>query len=132
LILGAAVGNALVVDPRECDTVENTGLLVVRKNRERADVVTTPHTTTNTETLPTETPLTETKTRTLMGQRYRKNKQFAVSKTHELIDNDVAVNGYAVKVLKTAGKKKDDLCDAFLLGYYYGIKTLGNLLSSIS
>jgi len=105
----AAVVNAkmdMTVTTITNQTVENTGLLI-------------PHTTTN-----TGTPLTETKTRTLMGQRYRKNKQFAVSKTHELIDNDVAVNGYAVEVLKTAGKKKDDLCDAFLLGYYYGIKHL--------
>ena len=64
-------------------------------------------------------------TRTLMGQRYRRNKQFAVTKTQELISvNELLVGstGYASGVLKASGKKKDDLCDAFLLGYYYGVK----------
>ena len=69
-----------------------------------------------------ERPAKPARSRTLMGQRYRKNKQFAVTKTQELLAVAVTHNAYAINVLKECGKKKDDLCDAFLLGYYYGIK----------
>ena len=64
----------------------------------------------------------EESSRKAMGQRYRKNKQFAVHKTHELLllTSDIR----ALKILDDAGKKKDDLCDAFLLGYYYAVKNL--------
>ncbi len=53
-----------------------------------------------------------------MRKRYKRNKSFAVEKSRELLENDES----ALAILASAGRKKDDLCDAFLLGYYYCLK----------
>ncbi len=53
-----------------------------------------------------------------MRKRYKRNKSFAIEKTLELLVDDEPALG----ILNAAGRKKDDLCDAFLLGYYFALK----------
>ena len=115
-----------LVDTSRCTIsfVSPASKLVEMRESDRKKTVVTTVVTTADEIHQTQ----DTVSRTLMGQRYRRNKQFAVAKTQELLCSAAVHNDYAVGVLKAAGKKKDDLCDAFLLGYYYGIKNLINHL----
>lgn len=51
------------------------------------------------------------------GQRYRANKKLVVSNTVAILKQLGDISSQAT--LLCAGSKKDDLCDAFLLGYFF-------------
>jgi hypothetical protein len=54
---------------------------------------------------------------------YGRNKKYAVAKTAELLARFLPANHGALKLFNsTSTKKKDDLADSFLLGYYFLLK----------
>ena len=64
--------------------------------------------------------------RKAMGAKYRKNKQFAVQRTQALVDRMPGENGHQARMtLAAATPKKDDLSDAFMLAYSFGLKQSG-------
>jgi len=54
--------------------------------------------------------------------KYVQNKKYAVRKTAALLDTEVVCADSAKQTFEAARGKKDDLADAFLLGYYYLLK----------
>lgn len=58
------------------------------------------------------------KLKDMVGPRtYRENKKFAIQKTDELLSTDLCLNSAKCREL-FVHKKRDDLADAFLQGYY--------------
>lgn len=56
------------------------------------------------------------------GKKYARNKKYAIRKTEELLSSCVQNSEVANTIFKYG--KRDDLADAFLLGYYYLLKQL--------
>lgn len=64
--------------------------------------------------------------RRAMGAKYRKNKQFAVKRCQELVDRMPGETGHQARLtLAGATPKQDDLSDAFMLAYSFGLKQSG-------
>lgn len=62
-------------------------------------------------------------TRKTISQQYTRNKKFAVTKTAELVQQLLPEDNPLRRMFEAASTaKKDDLADAFLLGYYYALK----------
>ena len=99
---GADAGASVVVDARVTeDSSSTTTLVLVRASRVGV--------------LAVEATATAVK-KPVSG--YARNKKYAVQKTVELLTRHLAVDHHARKLLEST-KKKDDLADSFLLGYYF-------------
>jgi hypothetical protein len=62
-------------------------------------------------------------TRKTISQQYTRNKKFAVAKAGELVQQLLPADNTLRRMFEAASTaKKDDLADAFLLGYYYALK----------
>jgi hypothetical protein len=62
-------------------------------------------------------------TRKTISQQYTRNKKFAVTKASELVQQLLPEDNTLRRMFEAASTaKKDDLADAFLLGYYYVLK----------